>query len=341
MRTLTALFAIGLLATGAAEAGEYKAPRNAAGQPDFQGIWTNTAVTMLVRPPIIKGLVPTPEEAANFKKMFMGFLGDLASDKPIDPNKPAPPEVKSVENSDFIEMKLDLATVKGELRSSWIVEPDNGQLPVNDAGKALTKERRNYANPESRPPEERCLTAIGRPEGPPMLNTGFNGHYQFIQTRDHVAIHIEMNHDVRIIRLNERTHQPSALKGWMGDSSGWWEGDTLVVETTNMRPEAAILSSLMADAAYTEKAKIVERFTRISDDEILYEFTVEDPAVFSRPWRAEMSFRPAAGPIYEYACHEGNYSLENILAGARVQEREQAEAEKAKTLAAAAAPTKK
>ena len=208
MRLLSCVLVAALLAGGAVEAREYRAPRNGAGQPDLQGIWTNTAVTMMARPPMIKGLVPTEAEAASFRKMFLGYVGPLISTAPIDPNAPAPPVVKSVDNADFIEMKLDLATVGGQLRSSWVIEPADGQVPLTDAGKTLLKAMsvgNRYEDPERRPLTERCVTAIGSPEGPPMMNTGFNAHYQFVQTRDHVAIHIEMNHDVRIIPLNDRS----------------------------------------------------------------------------------------------------------------------------------------
>jgi hypothetical protein len=324
MRRLSCLILAVALVAGAAEAREYRAPRNASGQPDLQGLWTNTAVTMMARPPMIKGLVPTEAEAANFKKMFMSYVGELASTAPIDPTKPAPPVVKQVENSDFLEMDLNLAKVGGETRSSWIVEPADGQLPLTEEGKRLTKEKsrgNRYDGPEVRPASERCLIAIGSPEGPPMMNTGFNAHYQFVQTRDHVAIHVEMNHDVRIIRLNDRTHLPAAITPWMGDSVGWWEGETLVVETTNVNPTGAYVGSLFGDFAYRPQSIVRERFTRTAPNEILYEFTVEDPVIFSKPWRAEMSFRPAKGPIYEYACHEGNYSIANALAGARYQEK--------------------
>jgi hypothetical protein len=325
------------LSAGAAEAaGPYKAPRNAAGQPDFQGIWTNTAVTFMARPPMIKNLVPTPQEAEAFKKMFLGYIGPLISEAPIDPDKPAPPEVKAVENSDFIEMKLDLATVGGQVRSSWIVEPADGQMPLTDEGKALLKAMsvgNRYANPEERPLTERCVIAIGSPEGPPMMNTGFNGHYQFVQTRDFVAIEVEMNHDVRIIPLKDHTRPPAGVTAYMGHSIGWWEGETLVVETTGVKN--AYIGSLNGEFAYRPESVVRERFTRTAPDEILYEFTVEDPVIFAKPWRAEMSFRPAKGPIYEYACHEGNYSLANALSGARYQEKAAAEAAKA---ASASAP---
>jgi hypothetical protein len=330
MRKLASLLLAGaLVAESAAAQPSYRAPRNAAGQPDFEGIWTNSAVTMLSRPPMIKGLVPTEAEAAAFQKMFMGFVGELVSTTPIDPNKPAPPVVKSVENADFLEMKLALGTVGGQMRSSWIVEPADGKLPLTEAGKQLIRARaipKPYDNPEARPATERCLLAIGSPEGPPMLNTGFNAHYQFVQTKDHVAIHVEMNHDVRIVRLTDRKHSPGAVQRYMGDSVGWWEGETLVVETTNFNPMGAYVSDLLGGFAYRPESIVRERFTRKAKDEMLYEFTVEDPVIFSAPWRAEMSFRPAPGPIYEYACHEGNYGVANALAGARYQEMEQAQA---------------
>ena len=156
-----------------------------------------------------------------------------------------------------------------------------------------------------------------------MMNTGYNGHYQIVQTKDYIAIHVEMNHDARIIRLSDRTHPSAAVRSWMGDSVGWWEGDTLVVETTNFDPRGEV-SSLSGGFAYGLKTKVTERFTRTSKTEILYAFTVEDPDFFTQSWRGEMPMRAAKGPIYEYACHEGNYSLPNALTGARVQEAEAA-----------------
>ena len=319
-----------LLAVGAslppsdALAGDYRAPRTRHGAPNLEGIWTNTSVTWLQRSPAIKSLVPTDAEAAAMEAGFAKMVESLVSADPIDPEAPAPAEVKDVGNSDLLEMDMRLGRVGGQVRSSWIVEPADGRLPFTDAGRAATREfarNKGYDGPEIRPTEERCLTAIGSPEGPPMMNAAFNAHYQIVQTRDHVAIHIEMNHDVRIVRLADRTHPHDTVRPWMGDSVGWWEGDTLVVETTNLNPRGAFVSSLAGGFAYSREAKVMERFTRTAKDRILYQFTVEDPATFARPWRAEMEMRAAKGPIYEYACHEGNYSLPNILAGAREQER--------------------
>jgi len=315
---------VAALAGGSAHAAPYRAPRTAYGTPDLQGLWTNTALTFLQRPPIFKGLVATDREEAMMVSMFKKMAGDIISPDPVDPKLPAPPVVKEAPQSDYIEMDLRLGRIDGQPRTSWIVDPADGRLPFTDAEKtaraAAAKAPEAFDNPEDRDTQERCLTAIGSPEGPPMMNTGFNGNYQILQTRDYVAIEVEMNHDVRIIRMGERTHLPAAVDLWLGDSVGWWDGDTLVVETVNLNTKGHVYS-LGGGFRYSPKTKITERFTRTAKDRILYEFSVDDPEVFSRPWRAEMPMRAAKGPIYEYACHEGNYSLPNILAGARATEK--------------------
>jgi hypothetical protein len=333
----TSLFALAALAFAAsvAQAAPYRAPRTASDQPDLQGIWTNSSVTMLQRPPMLKNLVASEAEAKMMEQGFRSLVGDLI--KPTaDPNAPAPPVVKEAPQSDLLEMDMHLATVNGQKRTSWIVDPPDGRIPFTDAGKAANKALAKdvYDGPEGRPLEERCLVAIGSPEGPPMMNTGFNANYQIIQTRHHVAIEIEMNHDVRIVRLVDRKHLPDAVRPWMGDSVGWWEGDTLVVETTNFNPETRV-ASLGGGFTYSPQGKLTERFTRTASDRLMYEFTVEDPAYFKQPWRAQMPMRAAKGPIYEYACHEGNYSLPNALMGARAEERA---APAAKTASAAQPP---
>jgi hypothetical protein len=311
--------ALALIAS-AAQAQTYKAPRTKFGAPDLQGLWTNTSLTWLQRAPIFKGLVATEAEEkmmlAGFKQMAAGLL-----DTHVDPNAPAPPVVKDAPQADIIEMDLRLARIDGEPRSSWIVEPADGKLPFTDAGKKAARQVSNYDGPEGRPLEERCLIAIGSPEGPPMMNTGFNGHYQITQTKDHVAIYIEMNHDVRVIRLTDKARPPARITPWMGDSVGWWEGDTLVVETTNFHPKTYV-GSMTGGFMWSEKGRLTERFTRTGPNQMLYEFAAEDPVMFARPWKAQMPLRTARGPIYEYACHEGNYSLPNALSGARVQENE-------------------
>ena len=302
----------------------YHPPRTSYGTPDLQGIWTNTALTFLQRPPIFKALIATDKEEAMLIAGFKQMVGGILSPEPIDPKLPAPPVVKDAPQADYIEMDMHLARINGQPRSSWIVDPADGKLPFNDATKkaraAAAKVPENFANPEDRDTQERCLTAIGSPEGPPMMNTGFNGNYQIIQTKDYVTILVEMNHDARIIRMGDRTHLPAAIQPWLGDSVGWWEGDTLVVETTNLNVKGHVFS-LGGGFGYSPQTKITERFTRTSKDQILYQFAVDDPLTFTKVWHAEMPMRAAKGPLYEYACHEGNYSLPNILAGARAEER--------------------
>ncbi|MBW8814831.1 MAG: hypothetical protein JF588_15540 [Caulobacterales bacterium] len=327
MITVAASLALALAGT-AAQAGGYRPPRNALGQPDLSGLWTNSSLTMLQRPPIFKALVATDAEAAMMEAGFKKLVGDIVSTGPVDPAAPAPAVVKEAPQADFLEMDLHLARIDGQMRSSWIVEPADGRLPFTDAGRKAAKDANaeTFDGPEGRPLSERCLTAVGSPEGPPMMNSGFNANYLITQSPGYVTIEIEMNHDLRVIRMDDRRHIPAAMRPWLGDSVGWWEGDTLVVETTNLHD--TYVSSLGGGFAYSPQGRLTERFTRTAKDRLLYEFTVDDPAMFKQAWRAQMPMRPAAGPIYEYACHEGNYSLANALSGARAEER-----------VAAAAPT--
>jgi hypothetical protein len=314
--TIAGAIALPAQAADTPAARPYHAPRTPDGRPDLQGVWTNTALTFLARPPIFKGLIATDAEEKTLLKFFMSMVGDLI--KPtVDPKEGAPPVVKEAPQSDLLEMDLRLARIDGKPRSSWIVEPANGQIPFTDAGrKAYDGKKSTYNDPEARPLTERCLIAVGSPEGPPMMNTGFNGNYGIVQTRDFVAIQVEMNHDVRIIRMVDRAHAPSEVTRWMGDSVGWWEGDTLVVESTNFDPRG-VVDSLNGGFRHGPNTRITERFTRTAKDQMLYEFTVSDADYYKQPWSGQMPMRAAAGPIYEYACHEGNYSLPNALSGGR------------------------
>jgi hypothetical protein len=314
-----------VLIAGAAEAAPYRPPHTAFGAPDLQGIWTNTSATMLERPPMFKALVATDTEARMFEGMFAKMIGPFSA--PVAPGTPAPPKVKAVQNSEWVEMSMQLARIDGQKRSSWIIDPADGKIPFTEAGRKARDAADNdgFDGPESRPLGEQCLTGIGSPDGPPMMNTGYNGNYQIIQTADHVAIEIEMIHEVRIIRLRGRGHLPGVIRPWMGDSVGWYEGDTLVVETTNFHPRSFV-ESLGGNFTYSPQARLIERFTRTAADEMLYEFEVIDPVNFTRPWKAAMPWRTAKGPIYEYACSEGNYSLPLALSGARMQEQEKAAA---------------
>jgi len=315
------VLALALLAS-AAKPADYRVPRTSFGKPDLEGVWTNSSVTTLQRPTTFQNLVASQAEEAALAANFNKLVGD-ANATFIDPDKPAPPVVKEAPAADVIESDMHLARIDGQPRTSWIVDPPDGRIPFTEAGREAVKaaNKDSYEGPEGRPTSERCLTGVGSPDGPPMINTAFNSNYQIVQTRDYVAILVEMNHDVRVIRLTDRRHPPDSIRPWMGDSFGWWDGDTLVVETANLNPQGAI-HTIGGGFAYSPQGRLIERFTRIAADRILYEFTVDDPVNFTRPWSAQMPLRATKGPIYEYACHEGNYSLPNALAGARAQERE-------------------
>jgi hypothetical protein len=325
LRIAAACISVVALLSGAAAAEGYKAPRNGFGQPDFSGTWTNASITQLERPAQFKTLAITPAQA---KMMEMGYANMRTSDaKPIDPKAPAPEKANDPGgyNAFWIDPGTKVATVKGELRSSWIVEPADGKLPYSPEGRrrfmaAVTQIQANFDGPEARQVAERCLMGFGSTAGPPMMNVLYNNTYQIQQDRDHLVVVVEMNHDARIVRIGDKTHPKADIRPWMGDSFGWWEGDTLVVETTNFNPGEQLRPGIPTTFFVSTGAKVTERFTRVSATQILYEFKVEDPTIYTQTWRAEMVMNAAKGPVYEYACHEGNYALPGILRGARVTE---------------------
>ena len=227
--------------------------------------------------------------------------------------------------------------IDGVARSSIIVDPPDGRIPALTAeAKQRTAERMALATKfgefdhvELRSLSDRCITSFGSNAGPPMLpNYFYNNNYTIVQTKDHVMIMTEMVHDVRIIRLGATDHVPSQVRPWFGDSIGHWEGDTLVVETTNIHPTQLAQSGFSPYRGASDKLKVTERFTRTGPDVLLYKFTVEDPSTFTAPYSGELPFNRINETIYEYACHEGNYALPGMLAGAREQERAQTEQKK-------------
>lgn len=301
---MISVLAAGLAAmSAAAQPASYSPPRGSDGHPDFQGIWSARWLTTLERPSSIKTLVVTPEEGA---AIVAGILNRRAHPDELDP------EIAQPDND-------GLARVRGELRSSMIVDPPDGRLPFTEAGTARMKARKppGFDNPEERLVNERCLLGGGRA---PFLITPAAQVRQIVQTPDHLMMWTEAFGDVRIIPIGAA---PSASVGptRFGHSIARWEGDTLVIVTTDFRADdlmrAVPFSALMVDP----DAKVIERLSRISADEILYQFTVEAPALYARPWLAEYSFVRSGGPIFEFACHEGNYSMTNILSGARQAER--------------------
>ena len=319
--TGVALLAVAPVLAVAAESG-YIPPRTEFGAPDFQGTWSIATQTNLTRADRFEGkLVITEEEALRIEQ-FAEQLFYASSNNPSDPDREAPEAGQNVGgyNTFWMDPGARLAVVNGEIRTSVIVDPPDGQLPYSENGRArlaeATLRRNNYDGPEVRPTGERCTVGFGSTGGPPKLPVLYNNMTQIVQTRDYVMLLAEMNHDARIIRLGGDYQDPPMDK-WMGDSIGWYEDSTLVVETSNFHAQQALRTSLDHRFYGSRTMKVTERFTRVSDDTILYQFTVEDPETYSQPWSGELPMNLSSEQMFEYACHEGNYALPGILAGAR------------------------
>ncbi len=299
----------------------WTAPRTPDGHPDLQGIWTNATITPLERPSMFTGkLTVSDAEAAKYEhqnndNLYVDRRGATAE-----------ADRDHAYNSLFFDRGTELARVDGVKRSSLIIDPPDGRVPplTPEAQKRnATRARNRFDGPEDRPLGERCLMGFGSTSGPPMLPVLYNNNYQIVQSAGTIMILVEMVHDVRLIHMDGRPHLPSNIRQWLGDSIGHWESDTLVVDTTNFTDKTRFRGS-------TESLHVIERFTRVDDKTILYKVTLDDPASFTKPWTAEYPFLATAGPIYEYACHEGNYAMTDILGGARATEKEAAEAAKKK-----------
>jgi hypothetical protein len=286
-------------------------PRTADGRPDLQGIWSNATLTPFERPAELEGKeFLTAAEAAEFSR--------AALERANRDRRGATPQ-EDVEGS-YNEAWIDRGTkIFSNLRTSLVVDPADGRVPP------LTTAARDAADAraavQQRPPEgpedlelwTRCI--LGRTSGPPMIPGAYNNNYQFVQTRDSIAIDAEMIHEVRIIALDGRPHISPAVRLWMGDSVGHWERDTLVVDTTNFTDKTHFHGS-------DRNLHVIERFTLTGPDTLQYRFTINDPTAFTRTWSGEIIMSRAPGPLYEYACHETNYSLSDILAGARAEEKQ-------------------
>lgn len=296
----------------------YEPPRTASGKPDLQGYWTNASLTAMQRNANFDDLVIPPNRVADVTASHPQNVRQATDDGLVQGQLLDGSDLGEGRgyNAFWVDPGSHYGTVRGEVRSSWVVYPENGRIPFSDAANEMRRARFASANtnagPESRSLGERCLIGFGSTGGPPMNNVLYNNMYQIVQTDDYVVILVEMVHDARIIPINGE-HRPDPLKPWLGDSIGWWEGDTLVVETRNMHPEQLTENA----APLSVDGKIIERFTRYSDDQITYEFEVSDPLYYTEDWRGEMSFNATDTKLYEYACHEGNYGLVGILAGAR------------------------
>jgi hypothetical protein len=324
-------------------------PRTPDGKPDFTGNWTNATITPFERLQSGQPLVLTEEAALKMEASTAAALE--AREQASDPNREAPPvggELRKSPNAEqtFIERLWQggaglvggynsfwidpgdrVLRVDGTPRSSILVDPPEGRVPALtpegrarlQAAAAQRKKLGEFDHPELRPLGERCITSFGNNAGPPMLpNYFYNNNYTLVQTKDTVVFLSEMVHDARIVRLGGQ-HPPASVRQWFGDSIGRWEGDTLVVETTNFHPLHGFRGS-------SENLKVTERLTRVDANTIKYRFTVEDPTTFTAPFTGELVFNAMAPgeQVYEYACHEGNYGLEGVMSGARAQEREAA-----------------
>ena len=327
----------------------YSPPRMPDGHPNLQGTYDLATLTPLERPAGLKAVF-TKEEAAKLEAA--AALQRQKGDQSIQGERPAPPKGGDGStgpaggvggyNTGWLDPGSAFTIVDGQKRTSIIIDPPDGRVPPlkaaarqrvaallerptsdaqesNDPG--LETAPGAYDDPERRPLGERCLLGFGSTSGPPALPDYFyNNLHQIVQTRDSVMILTEMVHDARIVRMNAQ-HLPKTIRQWMGDSVGHWEGDTLVVDTTNFTDKTRFRGS-------SENLHVVERFTRVDAKTLLYRFTIDDPSTWDKPWTGEYTWPATDAHIYEYACHEANYALGGILSGARLREKEAAAAKK-------------
>jgi len=300
----------------------YAAPKTADGQPDISGFWSSNTYVPLERPNNVTKEFYTPDEAEAAIKR--------AAERDAEQTEPG---TTADVHYDFTQFGLDRSqsVYSRSLRTSLIVDPPTGKMPpVTAEGQKRAQDRAaarkaaggQYDRVENMPIGSRCIIMGG--SGPPLMNAGYNSNYHIVQSKDSVMILTEMIHDVRIIPLDNRPAPPPSVRQWMGVSRGRWEGNTLVVETTNFNGKNPFRGA-------SENLKVIERFTRDAPDRINYTFTIEDPSTWERPWTAEAPLTRTVGPIFEFACHESNYGVANILAGARADEKRAAEAAAKKT----------
>ena len=306
------------LAAKAATPKTWTPPKNADGTPDLQGVWSNATSTPLERPKELGAKeFYTPEEAAKREKAAEAQAEEAQGGRQTQPG--------TVADVHYDLGQYGLARYQSptaaNVRTSLIVGPEGRIPPMLPEAQKRQAERQaanrghQFDGPENRAFGERCI--MWPNEGPPMLPVGYNGNLQIVQGPGYVAIEQEMIHDVRVIPTDGRPHLPSNVRQWFGDSRGHWEGNTLVVDTTNFTDRTAFRGS-------SEKLHVIEKFTRTDENTITYQFTVEDPTTWDKPWSAEIPITKAQGLLYEYACQEGNYGMANILSGARATEREAA-----------------
>ncbi len=338
------LIAFGVLAGAVWPVAAAEIPRTPSGRPDLSGTYDIATLTPLQRPQKYGDqLTLTDEEALEIARKEAAYLA--SRNEATDPDRKAPPKGGDGSpgaagnvggyNTFWIDRGSGGFKIDGKWRTSIITDPKDGRRPPlteateKRAAYRAKRSRKNtgeawwikegvepgpYDDPELRPLAERCLLGFGSTGGPPMLPVLYNNLKRIVQTEDHVMILVEMVHDARIIRMNAE-HAPPDIRGWLGDSVGRWEGDTLVVDTTNFSDRPALSRA-------SRNLHVVERFSRIDADTLRYQFTVEDPTVWTAPWSGEFIWPASDSRVYEYACHEANYSFGGILRGARILEAE-------------------
>ena len=321
-----------LLAVPMTAAAQDEHPRTPDGQPDLQGVWDFRTLTPLQRPEDQESAVLTAEEVAELDSQAAAREVDAFAPSEVR-NEPLPVGGNvGAYNQYWVDQG---AAVVDDQRTSLITDPTDGRVPALRPGFELVELSLGEDRPGTRPVRvraagigadsyedrglaERCL--LGFNSGPPIVPAGYNQNVQIFQTPTHVVILHEMVHDARVVPLDGRAHLPETLRQWMGDSRGYWDGDTLVVETRNFTDKTASFNpSVATGAGDGTTLHLTERFWRVSDDTLMYEFTVDDSVTFTQPFTAALPMKRGEG-MYEYACHEGNYGLLNILAGARAAE---------------------
>ena len=301
--SLLAVASLSAQSAGAPKAGAI--PRAADGHPDLTGIWSNATRTPFERPANFAGKATLSDaEAREWEAREAQRWEEGAT---IDGGRPVTIQGGAY-NVLFYDNGSELARIGGQKRTSMVVDPPDGHVPP------VLPEARNRVRRASTVPgdykalsnDTRCL--VGNTPAVPMTPALYNNNYQIVQSPDSILIMLEMVHDARIVHMNAK-HEPTGVRQWFGDSIGHWEGDTLVVETTNLTDQTRYRGS-------SKDLKVTERFTRVSDKTIEYRATMDDPSTWAKPWSFELAFNSVPGPIYEYACHEGNYAMVDILAGA-------------------------
>lgn len=301
---------------------EWQAPKLPWGAPDLQGTWSSATLTPLERAPELSDLVLSDSAATMVEQITAGYVAAIDD---VPEGDLAAGDLEGAYNAAWMDPGTKLARINGKARSSIIVEPANGKVPYTALAQQKLRQRYQqylkHHNPEEQLLGDRCIVGFGSTGGPPMLPVLYNNNYQIVQSPDYVLIMVEMNHAIRTIPINS-SPLPETITPWLGDSVGHWDDNTLVVTTRRTHPQQSARFAIRHRLYLDTNSTVIERFTRMSENEMHYDFTVSNPELYTQDWRGELPLYSTDGQIYEYACHEGNYALPNILAGARKEEQE-------------------